>query len=145
MEKQKSSKFIGVAVAGFLTLSMATQIGTTYYETVQAEKQFNRLEARITQSVAQTKAHTQAMKAAMVKQMNTSDVTEEFVITEELEGGYVRGELAEGTGEGIYYHQDFFADFVGKVKIGDKVSVTWTKTAYDNEDWENVKTIGKIY
>ena len=143
--ERKSNKFIGFAVAGFFTLSIASQIGTTYYETQQTEKHFNRLENRLTQSVAQSVAQDRTLlNHIKYKIEHVNEVSEEFRITEMLEDGFVRGEKLEGTGEGIYYHQDFFAEYVGKVNIGDEIIVTWPRSAYDDEDWNNVKSMTKV-
>lgn len=72
------------------------------------------------------------------------DVSEHFIITE-IENGSVRGELVNGTGEGIYYPETIFPQHgIDGLKIDDEVTITWTANAYENENWDNIKQIGKI-
>jgi hypothetical protein len=72
------------------------------------------------------------------------DVAENFIITE-IDKGSVRGKPAVGTGEGIFYPETTFTQHgIDNLKVGDEVTVTWTGDAYDNEDWDIIKEIGKI-
>lgn len=71
-------------------------------------------------------------------------VFEDFRITEVLKDGSIRGEKLEGTGEGLYLTKsslDKIYDVPDKFVVGDEIEVAWTKTNYDNEDWNKVHGI----
>jgi hypothetical protein len=67
-----------------------------------------------------------------------SGITETFEIYE-ISGNEVRGELVQGTGEGIYYHVSDFQKKGIDVKEGQIVSITWTEENYVNEDWNDIQ------
>lgn len=55
----------------------------------------------------------------------------------EIEDGYVRGELVEGTGEGIFYSIKEMDDAgIKDIKIGDEIEFFWKKGDFENENWE---------
>jgi len=70
-------------------------------------------------------------------------VSESFLI-DEVDHNDVIGEPLHGTGEGINYTKSQFEKAgVHNVKIGDKVTVTWSKKDYDNCNW-NKMTMHRI-
>jgi hypothetical protein len=143
MNESKKSLILGIAATSLLTISMAANIYTTKQETVatqQLAQQVNRMAMLTKQNASVTmKSANQIMNT--MKKMNS--VTESFEITSIDDAGYVRGEQPTG-GEGIYYHQDFFAEHVGSVSVGDEIEITWPVTAYDEGDWETVSNVSKI-
>jgi hypothetical protein len=74
----------------------------------------------------------------------SNSVTEDFKIVS-IDEVNARGELIEGNGEGIYYPLDDLkeAGIEGELKLGDEVSITWSKENYKNENWEEFKAYRK--
>lgn len=61
-------------------------------------------------------------------------VSETFLVTD-ISNGDLRGELVEGTGEGIFYNLHEIERFID-VEVGDVITVSWEKENYVNEEWE---------
>lgn len=152
MTEKRKSLAIGLAAAGFLSLSIGAQVLTSHQEIVTMKNLTHEVKNVSITIKQQTLVQKQMQQAALAKEIQAlkvatfedNGITEEFKITEVTNDGYVRGEKTEGTGEGIYYNQDFFADNVGKLAVGDVIQITWTPEAYEVEDWENVEKIEKI-
>lgn len=71
-------------------------------------------------------------------------VTEKHIITE-VKDNVIRGELTEGTGEGIYYTAyDFERAGLHNVKAGDIVEISWTEKDFNNEEWNNIYSLEKV-
>jgi hypothetical protein len=76
-------------------------------------------------------------------------VIEEFVITDIHEQG-IKGEILSSTsgmmgGEGIYLENDYLEDNnLSKLKLGDKIKVTYAKEDYENNIWDNILKIKEL-
>jgi hypothetical protein len=83
--------------------------------------------------------------AVAIKSAQRPPITEDFKITSVDDNGWVHGEKTEGTGEGIYYHEDLFVHFIGsKVQAGDEVAISWPAESYNNDEWNDIATIERI-
>ena len=146
----KNELKMGIACGTILVAGFAAQIGATYQQT---EKLAHQMTAQTQMMKAQLTAERSMQKVALKQQIQAleaatfedDNVTEEFKIVDTDDGGYVRGELTEGTGEGIYYPMEaFVVEGAGTVKVGDIVQVTWSQYAYQNENWDDIVKMEKI-
>lgn len=146
----KNELKMGIACGTILIAGFAAQIGATYQQTEKIVHQMNaqtqtmnrQLNAERAMQKVALKHQIQALEAATFEDDN---VTEEFKITDTNDNGFVRGELTEGTGEGIYYPMEaFVVEGAGTVKVGDIVQVTWSQYAYQNENWDDIVKMEKI-
>lgn len=61
-----------------------------------------------------------------------------------ISGEEIRGENISGFGEGIFYYKDDFCNMgVCDIKVGDKVEISWTKSDFYNENWDNIHSLEK--
>ena len=126
----------GGAGAGFTAKSHELEMRDVAMQKAQLQSQ-----KQLTMQIKMLENQISKSQKEMAKK---PDVSENFIITE-VENGNVRGKLAEGTGEGIYYPKGVFIDRgFGDIKVGEEYTITWTAGAYDNEDWSIIKEIGKI-
>lgn len=77
-------------------------------------------------------------------EIDTNAVVETFVIHEETETE-IRGELLNGTGEGIYLDETYTAQdwdqLKEDIKVGSVINVHYDKEDYENEIWDNILKI----
>lgn len=75
-------------------------------------------------------------------------VVEHFVITNIAKNGKdIRGELKNGTGEGIFLTKSYYKDFDNikkQLDVGDVIAVTYDKDDYLNEVWDNILDIENV-
>jgi hypothetical protein len=73
---------------------------------------------------------------------NDRTVTEHFVITQIDSENFVHGEIIPNknnqTGEGIFYSKKMLeSSGLKDVYEGERISITWSKTDYDHENWND--------
>ena len=126
----------GGAGAGFTAKSHEIEMKDVAMQKAQMQNQ--------KQLIMQIKKLENQILKTQKEMAENQDVTEAFIITE-VANGSVRGKLAEGTGEGIFYPKSVFdQNGFSDVKVGDEYHITWTAGAYANEDWDIIKTIGQV-